>query len=76
MQRIKELERIKVATEYAISKNIKVNAGHGLNYINTKQIAEINGMNELNIGHSIISRAIFTGLGNAISEMKNLINFK
>lgn len=72
----KELERIKVATEYAISKNIKVNAGHGLNYINTKQIAEINGMNELNIGHSIISRAIFTGLGNAISEMKNLINFK
>lgn len=72
----KELERIKVATEYAISKNIKVNAGHGLNYINTKQIAEINGMNELNIGHSIISRAIFTGLSNAISEMKNLINFK
>ncbi len=72
----KELERIKIATEYAISKGIKVNAGHGLNYLNTKQIAEINGINELNIGHSIISRAIFTGLNVAVSEMKNLINFK
>ncbi len=74
ISREKELERIKKATEYAISKNIKVNAGHGLNYTNTKDIALIKGMKELNIGHSIISKSVFVGLGNAVSEMKKIIS--
>ncbi len=52
---------------------LKVNAGHGLNYDNLKPVLNIPGLDELNIGHSIISRAIFTGLGPAVAEMKQLI---
>lgn len=69
-----ELDRIISATSYAVSKNIKVNAGHGLNYDNVKNISMINNMNELNIGHSIISKAVFSGLSLAISEMKRIIS--
>ena len=69
----KEFKKIKSASEYAISKGLIVNAGHGLNYANVKKIAGIKGMNELNIGHSIISRAVFTGLHKAVKDMKALI---
>lgn len=69
----KELKKIIKASEYAQKLRLIVNAGHGLNYRNTKPIAKISGMNELNIGHSIISKAVFTGIGNAVKEMKNLI---
>ena len=55
------------------SLGLQVNAGHGLTLENTKAIAEINSVVELNIGHSIISRALFVGLGAATSEMKQLI---
>jgi pyridoxine 5-phosphate synthase len=69
----KELNTIKEAVTFATSIGLKVNAGHGLKYHNTKPICEIKGILELNIGHSIISKAIFTGLKNAIQEMKTLI---
>jgi len=69
----KEFKKIKNASEYAISKGLTVNAGHGLNYTNVKKIASIKGMNELNIGHSMISRAVFTGLYKAVKDMKALI---
>lgn len=69
----KEFKKIKDSAEYAMSKGIIVNAGHGLNYINVKQIANIKGINELNIGHSIISRAVFTGSYKAVKDMKALI---
>ena len=69
----KKFNRIKDAAEYAMIKGIMVNAGHGLNYANVKRIAKIKGINELNIGHSIISRAVFTGLGKAVKDMKALI---
>ena len=72
--RAKEFKKIKDSAEYAMSKGLIVNAGHGLNYTNVKQIANIKGINELNIGHSIISRAVFAGLKNAVTEMKRLIN--
>ena len=49
-----------------------MNAGHGLDYNNVKRIARLEGVNELNIGHSIISRAIFTGLLKAVQDMKAL----
>ena len=52
---------------------LQMNAGHGLDYHNVKAIAGIDGIRELNIGHSIISRAVFTGLDNAVREMKQLI---
>jgi len=69
----KEFKKIKDSAEYAMSKNIIVNAGHGLNYTNVERIANIKGINELNIGHSIISRAVFAGLYKAVKDMNLLI---
>lgn len=69
----KELNRIKFAVEYGIQQGLVVNAGHGLNYHNTFDIAAIKGINELNIGHSIIARALFTGLKDAVRDMQSII---
>lgn len=62
------------AVIYARKKGLVVNAGHGLNYHNTERVAAIAGINELNIGHAIISRAVFTGLKEAVRDMKALID--
>ena len=70
----RELKKIKDMTKYAQNLGLIVNAGHGLKYHNTKAIARIPGMEELNIGHSIIARAIFVGLEAAVKEMKKLVN--
>lgn len=70
----KELHKLYRATEYAQRLGIVVNAGHGLNYHNVQPVAAIPGMRELNIGHSIISRAIFDGLKGAVAEMALLID--
>lgn len=69
----REFMNLKNSAALAQSLGLKVNAGHGLNYMNVKRMHEIPGLVELNIGHSIISRAIFTGLGEAVSEMNSLI---
>ncbi len=69
----RELQRIIQATEYGLSLGLQVNAGHGLDYHNVTNITAIAGICELNIGHSIISRAVFTGLYEAVREMKALI---
>ena len=68
-----EFLKLKNAAELAQSLGLTVNAGHGLNYENVKRMHEIPDLYELNIGHSIISRAIFTGLAKAVQEMKDLI---
>lgn len=68
-----ELDRIQKAAAYAYEKGLIVNAGHGLHYHNVEQIAEIPQLNELNIGHGIIARAVFVGLKEAVSEMRKLI---
>ena len=65
-------EDLKGAALFAQNFGIKVNAGHGLNYQNVKRMHEIPNLVELNIGHSIISRAVFVGLERAIKEMKIL----
>jgi len=70
----KEFEKLKSATIYAQSLGLQVNAGHGLNYKNVHRMHEIPNLIELNIGHSIISRAIFVGLETAVKEMKELIS--
>lgn len=70
----KEFLKLKEATIYAQSLGLKVNAGHGLNYQNVHRMHEIPGLVELNIGHSIISRAIFVGLEDAVREMTKLIS--
>ena len=69
----KEHYRIAEAVEYAQKIGLHVNAGHGLQYHNVQQIAAINGIEELNIGHAIIAQSIFTGLGEAVREMKRLM---
>ena len=71
--RLKELDRIKRGIEYAISIGLEVNAGHGLNYANVGDVAVIKGINELNIGHSIIARAVIVGMRQAVEEMIGLI---
>lgn len=71
--REKELRRIIKAAEFAYQAGLIVNAGHGLNYQNVQAIAGIPEINELNIGHGIIARAIFIGLGAAVCEMKRLM---
>ncbi len=68
-----ELKKLEDAAAYAISLGLRVNAGHGLNYVNVREVAKIKGMEELNIGHSIISRAAFSGLDKAVREMIALI---
>ncbi len=74
--RLAELDKIRLATILAKELGLEVHSGHGLNYDNVRSIAEINGMEALNIGHSIISRAVFTGLAQAILEMKLLIGVR
>ncbi len=69
----RELKRIVEASEYAHSLGLRVNAGHGLHYGNVQAIARISPIVELNIGHAIVARALFVGLGNAVKEMKNLM---
>ncbi len=68
-----EFEKVSAGVEYALSQGLVVNAGHGLHYHNTDAIAAIKGINELNIGHSIIAHAVFVGLKEAVKEMKEII---
>jgi len=73
-QQQREFERIKNAAQHAQDIGLTVNAGHGLHVGNVKPIADIPGMNELNIGHAIISDAVFIGLQAAIHNMKHAIS--
>jgi pyridoxine 5-phosphate synthase len=68
-----EFARMKAMVLYARRLGMVVNAGHGLNYENTRAIARIKGMNELNIGHAIMGRAVFVGLSQAVREMRTII---
>ena len=64
-----ELEQLRAATQAASESHLQVNAGHGINYRNIKLIHEIPSLSELNIGHAIISRAMWVGLETAVKEM-------
>ena len=72
-EREEEFERIRTAVAEGMQRGLHVNAGHGLNYFNVQPIAALQGIEELNIGHSIIARAIFVGLDQAVRDMKMLI---
>ena len=67
-------QTIASAVAHARKKGLIVNAGHGLHYHNTERIAAIPGINELNIGHAIIARAVFTGLKDAVRDMKAILD--
>lgn len=68
-----ELGRIELAVQQGLGLGLQVNAGHGLNYHNVQAIAAIPGIADLNIGHAIVARAVFTGLKEAVQEMKRLM---
>ncbi len=72
-ERHAELTRIQRAVQQGLDLGLQVNAGHGLHYHNVQEIAAIPGVAELNIGHSIVARALFTGLQQAVREMKALM---
>ena len=69
----KELNQIAQAVELGLENRLQVNAGHGLHYHNVQAIAAMPGVRDLNIGHAIIARSIFTGLPKAVTEMKRLM---
>lgn len=69
----RELIKLKRCTALAKKSGLRINAGHGLNYINVRPVARIPDIEELNIGHSIISRAVLVGLDKAVREMKELL---
>lgn len=71
--RAAELERLRAACEHGHGLGLQVNAGHGLHYTNVQPVVRLPHMVELNIGHAIISRAIFVGLDEAVREMRELI---
>jgi pyridoxine 5-phosphate synthase len=70
-----ELERIRGAAKHAKKLGLGVNAGHGLNYQNIKIFRQLEDIDEVSIGHSIIARAVFTGIDEAIKEMIRLIKY-
>ncbi|GFO57977.1 pyridoxine 5'-phosphate synthase [Geomonas silvestris] len=70
-----ELIKIENAVKLAKKLDLGVNAGHGLNYTNVKKIAAIGGIEEFNIGHSIMSRAIFVGMDRAVRDMSELVRY-
>jgi len=74
--RLKLLEELKIAARFGRENNLRVAAGHGLDYTNTSLVAGINEIEELNIGYSIICRAVIVGLSRAVSEMHALIGKK
>jgi pyridoxine 5-phosphate synthase len=69
----RELEKLRAATAQAVGLGLHVHMGHGLNYWNVKPIVRVPGVEELNIGHSIVSRAVLVGMERAVREMKQVM---
>ncbi len=72
-ERGQELGRIELAVQQGLSLGLQVNAGHGLNYHNVQPVAALSGVAELNIGHALVARAVFSGFREAVAEMKRLM---
>ena len=70
-----ELRKIENAIKLSAKLGLGVNAGHGLNYSNIKMVAALGGIEEFNIGHAIISRAVLVGLDRAVREMMDLVKY-
>ncbi|MFO7607531.1 MAG: pyridoxine 5'-phosphate synthase, partial [Desulfurivibrionaceae bacterium] len=71
-----EFDLIVTAAEEAYESGLRVNAGHGLNYLNTRRVAALETIEELSIGHAVMARAIFVGLDQAVREMLDLIRLE
>jgi pyridoxine 5-phosphate synthase len=75
-RRARQFARLREGAARAHGLGLVVNAGHGINYVNIAELRTLPHLHELNIGHSIISRALFTGIGEAVREMKARMNVK
>jgi len=73
-RRAAEFERLRLGCERARACGLTVNAGHGINYVNIAEVRNLPHLYELNIGHSIVSRAVFSGADEAVREMKTRMN--
>jgi pyridoxine 5-phosphate synthase len=73
-RRTAEFQRLRLGAVRAHDLGLKVNAGHGINYVNISEVRTLPHLHELNIGHSIVSRALFTGVDEAVREMKRRMN--
>ncbi|GAA5505316.1 pyridoxine 5'-phosphate synthase [Novipirellula caenicola] len=73
-QQTEELKRLKTAGEKTSELGMRLHAGHGLNYANVRPVAAIPNMIELNIGHSIVSRAVMVGMRDAVAEMRRILD--
>jgi pyridoxine 5-phosphate synthase len=71
-----ELDKIRLAAKQAKKVGLGVNAGHGLNYINIKQLVQVEEIDEVSIGHAILARAVVVGIKEAVAEMRNLMRTK
>ncbi len=70
---VKEQQRVSSAVAYVLDQGMQCNAGHGLTHFNVAGVASIPGISELHIGHSIVSRSVFTGIRQSVTEMKTNI---
>lgn len=73
-RRAAEFQRLRIGAARAHNLGLVVNAGHGINYVNIAEVRTLPHLHELNIGHSIVSRALFTGVEEAVREMKSRMN--
>ena len=73
-ERAAEFQRLRIGALRAHDLGLVVNAGHGINYVNIAEVRTLPHLHELNIGHSIVSRALFTGVAEAVREMKARMN--
>lgn len=73
-RRKEEFERLRMGAARAHALGLVVNAGHGINYVNIAEVRTLPHLHELNIGHTLISRALFTGIEEAVREMKKRMN--
>jgi pyridoxine 5-phosphate synthase len=73
-RRAAEFQRLRLGAVHAHELGLAVNAGHGINYVNISEVRTLAHLRELNIGHSIVSRALFTGFEEAVREMKARMN--
>ncbi|HEX3728491.1 MAG TPA: pyridoxine 5'-phosphate synthase [Opitutaceae bacterium] len=73
-RRAAEFQRLRLGAARAHELGLVVNAGHGINYVNIAEVRTVPHLHELNIGHSLLSRALFTGIAEAVAEMKTRMN--
>lgn len=71
---LRELERLRRAGKAAVSAGLRLHAGHGLNYVNVRPVAQLPMMIELNIGHAIVSRAVMIGMREAVAQMRQILD--